>query len=122
MVRAVDTAVSRQGQATKTTARRSLPIILPKSLPPKPNIPRRLASILPAPAKTTTSSVTKKVILPAAVSSSSPIPIAPLPRPSQSLHGLPGTGKTSPGKTPAMSVTTGQNVKRYCVYDLFISI
>ena len=107
---------TQHGKAV-SVSRRPLPAILPKTIPPKAlttvsSPGRKLASILPAPAKSTSSSLPNPLIVPVVVSSgSSPIPIAPSPRPPQP----PGLTSSVMNKVTSVSMATGQSndLKRY---------
>ena len=111
--------ISRPTQHGKavSVSRRTLPPILPKTIPPKALVSspgRKLASILPAPAKSTSSSLPNPLIVPVVVSSgSSPIPIAPSPRPPQPY--TPGLTSSVMNKVTTVSMITGQSsdLKRY---------
>ena len=114
-------AISRQnptqhGKAV-SVSRRPLPAILPKTIPAKAlttisSPGRKLASILPAPAKSTSSSLPNSLLVPVVVSSSStPIPIAPSPHPPQT----PASTNSIMSKVTTASMVTGQsngNLKR----------
>ena len=111
---------SQLGKAV-SVSRRPLPAILPKTVPPKPlstvsSPGRKLASILPAPAKSTSSSLPNPMIVPVVVSSgSSPIPIAPSPRPLQPYTA--SLASSVMNKVTTVSVATGQSatMKRYVI-------
>ena len=109
--------VSRQNPTQHSKAvsvsRRALPAILPKTIPPKAlttvsSPGRKLASILPAPAKSTSSSLSNPLLVPVVVSSgSSPIPIAPSPRPPQAF--TPSSTSSVMKKVTTVSTSTEQN-------------
>ncbi|CAB3992276.1 BRCA2-interacting transcriptional repressor EMSY-like isoform X1 [Paramuricea clavata] len=105
--------ISRPTQHGKavSVSRRTLPPILPKTIPPKALVSspgRKLAPILPAPAKSTSSSLPNPLIVPVVVSSgSSPIPIAPSPRPPQPY--TPGLTSSVMNKVTTVSMVTGQS-------------
>ena len=111
---------SQLGKAV-SVSRRPLPAILPKTVPSKAlstvsSPGRKLAPILPAPAKSTSSSLPNPMIVPVVVSSgSSPIPIAPSPRPPQPYTA--GLASSVINKVTIGSMATGQNatLKRYNV-------
>ncbi|XP_028412808.1 BRCA2-interacting transcriptional repressor EMSY-like [Dendronephthya gigantea] len=108
--------ISRQSSAqlgkAVSVSRRPLPAILPKTISPKTlttvsSPGRKLASILPAPTKSTSSTLPNPRIIPVVGSSgSSPIPIAPSPRPPQAR---PASLTNSAGnKVTTVSIAPGQ--------------